>query len=178
MNSPQKPSVTARDNALPAFCRLPLAAGDTGQSRHATDGLLAGWDGCRGGGFGLTTRWVARRAVADDEFAVLQLVALRHEQPDLRRSQPGRSGLHRAMALGAGAGQILIMIDAPAHRPPCPSRHPGGAETRVSQPSTGARPPCPAPVKEFTSPPASVPRRITTSGPPAGLVLASSARFS
>ena len=81
MNSPQKPSVTARDNALPVFCRLPLAAGDTGQSRHATDGLLAGWDGCRGGGFDLTTRWVARRAVADDEFAVLQLVALRHEHP-------------------------------------------------------------------------------------------------
>lgn len=80
MNSTQKSNVTDRDDLLPALdLRLAPAAGDKGQSRHVADGLVAQWNGCRSGGFALTTPWTARRAVADGELAGLRLAALRHE---------------------------------------------------------------------------------------------------
>ena len=66
------------DPAVAALLRLVrIAQGDTGQSRHAADFLLAWWNAADCGGWDLTDLWGVDDAIADDMLAVAALIARR-----------------------------------------------------------------------------------------------------
>jgi hypothetical protein len=70
------------EKSLAALHRLvAIAQSDTGQSARVANFLLAWWNAADCGGFDPTDLWVLDRAIADDIFYVLQLIALRHEYP-------------------------------------------------------------------------------------------------
>lgn len=78
----QEEAAARFSSGLEALRRLvQIAKGDTGQSRHVADFLLAWWNADACGGFNLTTLWAVDGSIADDMTAVFRLIGDRHEYP-------------------------------------------------------------------------------------------------
>lgn len=61
---------------------IDLAQSDTGQSRRASNFLLAWWNAGDNGGFDLTDLWGVDRAIAADMQTVFGLIATTQSYPD------------------------------------------------------------------------------------------------
>ncbi|MGF6265285.1 hypothetical protein OKW34_000015 [Paraburkholderia youngii] len=61
---------------------LKIAQGDTGQSRHVADFLLAWWNAGQCGSYDLTTGWAVDEAIAEDMCVVLRLATRANSYPD------------------------------------------------------------------------------------------------
>jgi hypothetical protein len=59
-----------------------IAQGNTGQSRHVADFLLAWWNAGSCGSFDLTTLWSVDSDIAVDMMTVFALIARVHNYPD------------------------------------------------------------------------------------------------
>lgn len=61
---------------------IDIARGDTGQSRHVADFLLAWWNAGSCGSFDLTRLWAVDAAIAKDMVLVFGYIAVTAEYPD------------------------------------------------------------------------------------------------
>ncbi|MGF6736154.1 hypothetical protein OKW50_008327 [Paraburkholderia youngii] len=61
---------------------LKIAQGDTGQSRHVADFLLAWWNAGQCGSYDLTTGWAVDEAIAEDMCVVFRLATRANSYPD------------------------------------------------------------------------------------------------
>lgn len=71
---------SAEGAALSRLIRI--AQGDTGQSRHVADFLLAWWNAGSCGGFDLTALWSLDSDIVADMLTVFALIARRNSYPD------------------------------------------------------------------------------------------------
>lgn len=75
------PQLTAQQQASVERL-IRLAEGDSDQSRHIANFLLAWWNAKECGGFDLTELWAVDPSIAADMVVVFGLIAGRHIYPD------------------------------------------------------------------------------------------------
>lgn len=83
MSASADPRSRLTDQEQAAMQRLLDVAGrDTGQSKKVADFLLAWWNAEENGGWDIVDLWSVDRAIANDMFVVLHMVARTQAYPD------------------------------------------------------------------------------------------------